>query len=145
MTPKLVLWKTVKVLIKFNNFFKIFFQEHCQSVEQFGSRTANVLSVLIWVQTVCKGNQQKTKVVAGKERATYILVKNYNSHNSPVWMCRQIHTGLLWAFIVHNWLKWYFSGLVTHMQMNYGACLLCMQLGKTLTSLLQILLGKSMR
>ena len=29
---------------------------------------AEVLSVLIWEQTVCKGNQQTTKVAAGKKR-----------------------------------------------------------------------------
>ena len=28
----------------------------------------NILSVLIWVQTVCKGNQQITKVAASEER-----------------------------------------------------------------------------
>ena len=40
-------------------FFKKLFQEHSQ----------NPLSVLIWLQTVCKGNQQTTKVRASKERA----------------------------------------------------------------------------
>ena len=34
------------------------------------SRT-NILSVLVWVQTVCKGSQQTTKVAAGKERVKY--------------------------------------------------------------------------
>ena len=36
------------------NFFKKFFQEHYKSVKQFET------SVLIWVQTVCKGYQQTT-------------------------------------------------------------------------------------
>ena len=30
-----------------------------------------LLSVLIWIQTVCKGYQQKTKVAASKERVNY--------------------------------------------------------------------------
>ena len=47
-----------------NNFFKKIFQEHYQSVQ---IRT-NVLSVLIWVHTFCKGYQQKINV-ASKERA----------------------------------------------------------------------------
>ena len=46
-----------------NNFYKKLFQEHYQSVKQFGSRSnTHILSDLIWVQTVCKGNQQTTKV-----------------------------------------------------------------------------------
>ena len=48
------------------NVFKRFFQEHYQSVKQFGSRSGMTFCpVLIWVQTVCKGNQQTTLV--GKE------------------------------------------------------------------------------
>ena len=45
------------------NFFKKFFQEHYQSVNQLTERT----SALIWVQTVWKGYQQTKKVAAGKE------------------------------------------------------------------------------
>ena len=40
------------------NLFKNFFQEHYQSVKQFGSYTI----------TVCKGYQLTTKVAASKER-----------------------------------------------------------------------------
>ena len=52
-------------------FLKIF-SERYQSVRQFGSKSGltdrtYVLSVLIWVQTVCKGYQQMTKVAASKE------------------------------------------------------------------------------
>ena len=51
------------------NFSKKFFQEaltECQTV-WIQIRT-NILSVLIWVQTVCKGYQQTTKVDASEER-----------------------------------------------------------------------------
>ena len=47
-----------------NYVFKKFFLKHYQSVKQFRS----ILSVLIWVQTVCKGYQQVTKVATCKER-----------------------------------------------------------------------------
>ena len=46
--------------------------------------TGNVLSVLIWVQTVCKGYQQRTKVTAGKER---------------VWI--QLRTEVYWLFKIN--------------------------------------------
>ena len=35
----------------------------------------DVLSTLIWVQTVCNGNQQKTKVPASKEKVTVCISK----------------------------------------------------------------------
>ena len=47
------------------------FQENYQSV---------ILSVLIWVQTVCKGNQQTKKVAASKERVN--IVKAINERES---------------------------------------------------------------
>ena len=40
--------------------FKVI-EGHYESVKQFGSRSGPTLSVLIWVQTVCKGYQQMTK------------------------------------------------------------------------------------
>ena len=54
-------------LLKINS-FKKFFKESYQCVKQFGSRSGqtnrldpdeetDILSVLIWVQTVCKGYQ----------------------------------------------------------------------------------------
>ena len=49
----------------FKNDLKKFFQEHYQSVKLFGSRSGPTfyrMLVLIWVQTVCKGYQQTTKV-----------------------------------------------------------------------------------
>ena len=49
------------------NFFKKLFQEHYKSVKQFGSRSTDILSVMIWVQTVCKGYQQTTKFAASKK------------------------------------------------------------------------------
>ena len=52
------------------NFFKKFFQQHYQRVKGFGFGAGpKVLLVLIWVQTVCKGQQ---KVAASKERVTYL-------------------------------------------------------------------------
>ena len=52
------------------NFFKIFFQEHYQSVKQFGSWSGpTLLSALTWVQTDCKGYLQITKVTASKVRS----------------------------------------------------------------------------
>ena len=40
-----------------------------QSVKQFGSRAGQtIVSVLTWVQTVCKGYQQGAKVTVSKER-----------------------------------------------------------------------------
>ena len=52
------------------NFYQKIFQEHFQNAKWFGFRSdrINVLSVLIWVQIVCKGYQQTTKVSACKER-----------------------------------------------------------------------------
>ena len=51
-------------------FFKIFFQEHYQSVKQFGSQSGpTLLSVLTWVQTNCKGYLQITMVAASKVRS----------------------------------------------------------------------------
>ena len=48
------------------NFFKNLFQEYHQSIKQFGSRFGkNILSGLIWVQTVCKGYKQTSPI--GKE------------------------------------------------------------------------------
>ena len=46
--------------------FEEFFQEQYQSVKLFGSM--DILSVLIWVQTVCIGYQQMTKVAASNEK-----------------------------------------------------------------------------
>ena len=39
------------------------FKEHCQIYKRSGS----ILSVLIWVQTVCTDHQQETKVAISKE------------------------------------------------------------------------------
>ena len=36
--------------------------------------STNLLSVLIWVKTVCKGYQQMTKVTASKETVKYIFI-----------------------------------------------------------------------
>ena len=54
-------------------FFKKISQEHYQSVQ---NRT-KALSVLIWVQTVCKGYQQTINVVASKER---VIIYSYHIH-----------------------------------------------------------------
>ena len=61
-----------RLLIFFKiNFFKKFFQGYyqCQTVWiQIRTDILSVMSVLIWVQTVCKGYQQTTKLDASKER-----------------------------------------------------------------------------
>ena len=51
-----------------NYFFKKFFQEHYQSQAVWIQIKTDILSVLIWVQTVCKGYQLMTKATASKER-----------------------------------------------------------------------------
>ena len=53
-------------------FKKIFLHEHYQSVERkwIQIRTDD-LSVLIWVETVCKCYQQMTKVAASEERVNF--------------------------------------------------------------------------
>ena len=47
-----------------------------QSVKQFGSRLgpaeSDLLSVLIWVQNVCKGYQQMTEVTDSMERVNNV-------------------------------------------------------------------------
>ena len=51
------------------NFFKKFFLEHYQIVKQFWIQIrTDILSVLIWVQAVCKDYQQITSIAASKER-----------------------------------------------------------------------------
>ena len=70
----------------FQNYFLTFFWEtlagtRCQKI-WIQIRT-NILSVLIWVQTVRKSYQQMEKVVASKERVkgyrTYVLLVNHYS------------------------------------------------------------------
>ena len=63
-------------------FFKIsFFKKksgtlsECQTI--WTQIRTDIMSVLIWVQTICKGYQRTTKVVASKERAQQ-LDKNYS-------------------------------------------------------------------
>ena len=56
------------------SFFKKFFLEHNQSDKWFGSRSGPTfveISVLICVQTVCKGYRQTTNVAASKERVKH--------------------------------------------------------------------------
>ena len=66
-------------------FFKFnFIKKHYQSVKQFESRSkdstqrfesrlkVSTLSVLIWVQTVCKGYHQMTKLFAYKKRVNIV-------------------------------------------------------------------------
>ena len=65
------------------NFFKKYFQEHFHSVKLVGSRSGtDILSVLIWVQTVGKDYQQMTvKVAASSERVkTYLILGAYEKH-----------------------------------------------------------------
>ena len=76
---------TLACWVIFHDFFVIFFQnttflkkifqEPYQSVTKFGSRSGptewtDILSVLIWIQTVCKVSQQMTKFVASRQWVT---------------------------------------------------------------------------
>ena len=58
---------TLCMLCNFHDFFekKTFFKKFFQEHYQFGY---DLLSGLIWVQTVCTGYQQMTKLAAGKEK-----------------------------------------------------------------------------
>ena len=47
------------------------FQEYHHSVKQFESRS-DILASLIWIQTVCKGYQQTTKVATSGERVNLV-------------------------------------------------------------------------
>ena len=53
--------------------FKKFFQEHYQCQTVWIQVRTYVSSVLIWVQTVCKGYQRTTKVADSKERVIYYI------------------------------------------------------------------------
>ena len=49
----------------------------------------DILSVLLWVQTVCKGYQQQTKVAASKERVeSWIFLTPMSSEKSDKISCR---------------------------------------------------------
>ena len=65
------------------NFFKKNFRNtiRCQTI--WSRSKTNVLWVLIWVQTVCKGYQQTTKVTASMERVEKI--SNQNTHSNPIY------------------------------------------------------------
>ena len=73
------------------NFYENFFQEYSQSVKQFGSRSARLVSGLIWVQTVCKGYQQTALV--GKDIIgcinTLSKVKQHNYGKKSVYAIDQ--------------------------------------------------------
>ena len=67
-----------RLLIFFNiKFIEKFFREYHQSVKQFGSRSGPTFCPN-WVQTVCKGYQQKTLV--GEELIKPYLTQNLNRH-----------------------------------------------------------------
>ena len=57
---------------------KKIFQEHYQRVKLFAIQISrDVLSGLIWVQTVCKDYQQMTKVAAGRQRVKKLLLDQF--------------------------------------------------------------------
>ena len=56
------------------NFFKKLFQEHCQCQTDWVQIRPDILSGLIWVQTVCKGYQQIAKVTVSKEEFKWLPV-----------------------------------------------------------------------
>ena len=64
------------------NFFRKFYYEHYQSVK--GLELKFNMSVLSWVQTVCKGNQQMIKVAASKERVKVKCKENKKKY-TQVW------------------------------------------------------------
>ena len=69
-----------RFVFKISTFPKIF-QEHYQSVKRFVTRSGPTrLSVLIWIQTVCKGYQQLAKVAASRERVKSCM-GSVDSHN----------------------------------------------------------------
>ena len=90
------------------DFFKQFFQKHYQSIQ---IKTV-ILSVLIWVQAVFKGYQQKTKGAANQKKISCFcchlltLFRNWFFQTIPyetlseyqtVWI--QIKTIILWVLI----------------------------------------------
>ena len=63
-------------------FFEKFFQEHyiseCQT--NWAQMRNDRILVLIWVQTVCKGFRQKTKVAASKKRLKVVATLAGSAH-----------------------------------------------------------------
>ena len=57
-----------RLILSKSAFSKNYFRKYHQSVKQFGSRSRQSmrLSILIWVQSACKGYQQTTKVTKCK-------------------------------------------------------------------------------
>ena len=72
-------WIFSMLLLSSADFFKIiffrkFFQEHYQSFKRWTQIRTDGRSILIWVQTVCKGYQQTEKLpLARKELATVFI------------------------------------------------------------------------
>ena len=73
VTPIFVCWLIFKLLLSSADFFKTIFQEHIRGVKRFGSRLG--LSVLIWIQTVCKCYQQSAKDAASSGKVTCKMPK----------------------------------------------------------------------
>ena len=71
-----------------NQLFFYFFQEDNQSVKQFGSRSGRTLR-LIWVQTICNGYRQMTKVAASRQRA----IGRSNLHRNAIFLPRPTRPG----------------------------------------------------
>ena len=75
------------------NLFKSFIQEHYQSVKimvWIQIRT-NILSVLTWVQTVCKGYQQMTKVISSKVKDRHFCDSHLTIGSSEfLWNCTSL-------------------------------------------------------
>ena len=68
------------------NFFKKIFQEHYQCQTVWIQIRTDILSVLIWAQTVCRNYQQTTKVTASKEKVnafTHVLSYCLEDHRDP--------------------------------------------------------------
>ena len=64
------------------NFFKKDFQEHYQSQFIWIQIRTDIMSVLIWVKTVCKGYQKTNKVPASKGRVNWVCFVYRNSEGS---------------------------------------------------------------
>ena len=65
-------------------FQMIFFQEHYQCQTVWIQIKTDVLSVLIWVQTICKGYQQTTKVAVSLDLGPNCLQRLLADEKSPL-------------------------------------------------------------
>ena len=58
----------------------------------------DILSLLIWVQTVCKGNQKTTKTVASKQTVKKIITYSGSLQNENIPMLKLVCKGTKFLF-----------------------------------------------